>query len=68
MSGHGREREIKIVTMEEARQKLRELTALVESLRREVMLHPDDAELSRRLTATTHFRRSIATYEGNDPV
>jgi hypothetical protein len=32
------------VTTEEARQKLRELTALVESLRQEAMLHPDDAE------------------------
>ena len=32
------------MTTEEARQKLRELTALVESLRQEAMLHPDDAE------------------------
>jgi hypothetical protein len=32
------------VSTEEARQKLRELTALVEPLRQEAMLHPDDAE------------------------
>jgi hypothetical protein len=32
------------VTSEEARQKLCELAALVESLRQDAMLHPDDAE------------------------
>jgi len=32
------------MTLEEARQKLRELTKLIESLRQEAMLHPDDAE------------------------
>ena len=32
------------MTPEEARQKLRELTALVESLRQQALLHPDDAE------------------------
>ena len=40
----GRQRETKAVTPEEARQKLRELTTLVESLRRQALLHPDDPE------------------------
>jgi hypothetical protein len=34
------------VTIKEARQIVRELTAMVESLRRQAMLHPDDAEAS----------------------
>jgi len=32
------------VTGEEAREKLRELTVLVESLREQAMLHPDDTQ------------------------
>jgi hypothetical protein len=35
------------VTREEARQKLRELTALVESFRQQAILHPDDAEAAQ---------------------
>jgi hypothetical protein len=46
------------VTGEEAREKLRELTVLVEALRKQAMLHPDDTQAEE---AWRESRRDLNT-------